>query len=407
MVKLNTQCDVAIIGGGPAGLMTGILLARQGLTVRIFERQCHPRHHIGESLLPATFPILAKAGISHEELASRYQPKFGARFYDTQMDRITTFGFESHNTPASTPSLQVLREDFDSLLVERACTAGCLVQENAEVTQVDYKSASRHLTLTDGSSCGFNFVVDATGQSCMFARKRGTRQLVDGFGHVAVYNYFVDLPPHDQHDPRYITMYVFDGGWVWLIPLAGGVTSVGVVLSRRCVVPGQTAQDQFDRVTATMPRLHRRLQAAKATAPFRTIADYSYRVTEKHGDHFLLVGDAAGFLDPIFSSGVHLAISSADAAADAIVQTLKHNNPSALPQYDAYMRRGFAVFERFVDWFYHRHLVRDLFFMPNQPANIRQAIVDILAGYVWDLNNPLIKTLETSHQAGKTQCATV
>jgi flavin-dependent dehydrogenase len=315
-----TTYDVAIIGGGPAGCATGLYLAQAGLRVVIVEGDRHPRHHIGESLLPDSIGILNELGISSDELAKRWQTKFGARFYDTEQDRLATFGFEPTEGSIS-PAYQVLRQEFDALIWEKASLAGCDTWQNAAVESCDEHSP--RINLKDGRELTAGFLVDATGREAFIARKNKWKRTIPDYGRVAVYNYFADLPPHDHEDPKYITMYVFEGcggGWVWLIPLRDGRTSLGVVYRKPPELPQTTStreESLFWEAVKGMPRLELRLRAARPTEPYRAAGDYSFTVDHKMGPtgtapgglRWAAVGDAAGFLDPIFSSGMHLAIT--------------------------------------------------------------------------------------------------
>ena len=255
--------------------------------------------------------------------------------------------------------------------------------------------------LRGGRSVSCRFLVDATGRQPLLAAKRRTRQIINDYGRVGIYNYFTDLPPHDELDAKYITMYVFDAGWVWLIPLRDGRTSVGIVyrhLPEAAVAAGESRTEAlFWHAVRTMPRLEKRLRAARPTDSFRAISDYSFTVDEKFGGHptggWAAIGDAAGFLDPIFSSGVHLALSSAHQASRGIREKLHNGSDRALQGYAAYMSQGFRVFRAFVHRFYNRDLVRNLFFMPNKPPVIHAAITSILAGHVWDEGNPVLKMI--------------
>jgi flavin-dependent dehydrogenase len=387
--------DVIVVGAGPAGCACGIFLARAGLRVRILEGGKHPRHHIGESLLPGSMRVLRELGITEGEMISRFQRKAGARFYDSEMDRMAEFGFAASDG-GTVPAFQVLREAFDAMLCAKARDAGCEVLEEMKVVGVEEESA--RVGLSDGREMEGRFLVDATGRGAMVARKRGTLKIVKEYGRVAIYNYFAGLAEHDARDGEFITMYVFDGGWVWLIPLADGRTSVGIVWSKK---PGAGSQESevkkeervFWETAGTMLRLEKRLRAARATEEFRAIGDYSYSVSEKFGAKFVLVGDAAGFLDPIFSSGVHLALCSAERASAGIVEKLRTGSDVGLRAYEEFMEQGFRVFGAFVERFYNRGLVKNVFFMENKPAAMHAGVTAILAGEVWDRGNPAMKLL--------------
>jgi flavin-dependent dehydrogenase len=380
-----------------------MFLARAGLRVVIVEGERHPRHHIGESLLPASMPILERLGIGAGELERRFQTKYGARFYDPVADDLAVFRFDP-TTSSDVPAFQVMREEFDLMLAERARAAGCEVREGTVVEGVEEEAG--RVYLRGGEAIEARFVVDASGREAMLAKKRKTLTMNPSYGRVAVYNYFAGLPEHDAEDSRYITMYLFDGGWVWLIPLRDGRTSVGMVLkekqeasSKEQEVEGRSKQEQiFWETAARMPRLEGRLRAARATERYRAIGDYSYTVSEKFGERFVLIGDAAGFLDPIFSSGVHLALASAEEAAAGVIEKLGTGSEEGLAAYADYMDQGYRVFSAFVGRFYNRDLARNLFFMANKPPAIHAAITRILAGHVWEGENPVLKMLG-AHEA--------
>jgi flavin-dependent dehydrogenase len=285
------------------------------------------------------------------------------------------------------------------MLVQKAQAAGCEVMEDMEVVGVDEEANRPRLKLANGRGLTCDFLVDATGRGAMLARKRGGLVMNPAYGRVGIYNYLSDLPPHDAEDAKYITMYLFEGGWVWLIPLADGRTSVGVVLRDKPESgdAGKSREEAiFWRTVAKMPRLEKRLKAARATEDYRAIADYSYTVREKVGERFVMIGDAAGFLDPIFSSGVHLALSSAERAAAGIVEKMHCGSDAKLIEYSRFMDRGYAVFSAFVHRFYSRDLARNLFFMTNKPAGVHAAITRILAGHVWEADNPVLRMIGVS-----------
>ncbi len=391
---MKCRPEIVVIGAGPAGAAVGTLLARRGFDVLLLERDRHPRHHIGESLLPASMPILEELGISTAEMQRRYQPKFGARFYDPRQDRLAVFEFAGRaGDPA--PAFQVWREEFDALLFEKARAAGCAVVEQAEVAQIDTANDGDcpSVTLRDGRHLQARFIIDASGRSALLASARKTKTMLPTLGRLAVYNYYRDLQPHDEHDQRYITMYLFEGGWFWFIPLRDGRMSVGVVLASSALTPGLGAQGQFELAVQRIPRLAQRLARATPLEPFRAASDYSYKVSEKAGKNFALIGDAAGFLDPIFSSGVHLGLNSAQQAAKAVELRLRTGDDSGLESYAKYMQRGFSVFEAFVTRFYNRGLAENLLMTANKMPQMQQAVTQILAGHVWDSNNPVLKMI--------------
>jgi flavin-dependent dehydrogenase len=306
---------------------------------------------------------------------------------------MATFGFEP--TPGSvSPAFQVLREEFDALLADRARAAGCQLWENAFIERFELDPP--RVWLRDGRCLAARFLVDASGRAALIASRRGERRIISDYGRLGLYSYFDNLPSHDAHDPDFITMYVFDGGWVWLIPLRDGRTSVGIVFRDPPSI-SETGQARIDALfwngVQRMPRLQQRLQAARIVQPIRALADYSFVVGQKFGPAWAAVGDAGGFLDPIFSSGVHLALSSAHHAVNGILHKRRTGSDAALRDYQAYMARGFHAFQAFVHRFYNGNLVENLFFMENKPPDIHNAITRILAGHVWDTDNPVLRML--------------
>ncbi len=222
--------------------------------------------------------------------------------------------------------------------------------------------------------------------------------MIPDFGRLAIYNYFSHLTAPESADPyerQYLTMHLIDGGWIWFIPLRNGSTSVGAVLKREVVQKNLNAQEQFFAALAHSPTLLTRIKAATPLAPYRAAGDYSYHCGRKFGPRHVLIGDAAGFLDPIFSSGVHLAIASAARAVEAVDAVLRRQDELALPKYQANLQAGMSVFQAFVERFYQRDLVRNLFFAADRNPMMRTAIINILAGHVWDTGNPLIRMLHT------------
>ncbi len=398
---MKNHSDIAIIGCGPGGAVAGALLAARGYSVSIFDRQQHPRHHIGESLLPASMSILQSIGMDGAYMQAHHQGKFGARFFDPVAERLEVFGFALPTDATPPPTFNVIREIFDLQLRDIAQQRGCRIYENSAIVSLTEKQTPVQIQNRSGETHTCDFVIDATGQAALMARKLGHQEMLPDFGRLAVYNYFSNIPAPESADPferQYLTMHIIDGGWIWFIPLRDGSTSVGVVLKRAAVQKSLDLQQQFFAAIQQSPCLHRRLAQATVLAPYRAAGDYSYHCGQKFGPHHVLIGDAAGFLDPIFSSGVHLAISSAARAADAVDAVLQRGDQGALRQYQADMDAATRVFQAFVERFYQRDLIRNLFFSSDKNPVMRKAIISILAGFVWDLTNPLIQMLQSAVQ---------
>ncbi len=384
--------DVLVVGGGVAGCAAGKFLAQTGLRVVILEKGTHPRHHVGESLLPASMPILKSLGISMQEMAARHQPKYGARFCDSASNRCETFSFSTLGDPP--PAFQVERGDFDAELKSRCLASGCRYEENGPVTTWRPMDGGVEVFAANQQIHRAKFLVIATGRSrlnCSAADGiSDARDISNRFGHLAIYNYYPNLPCAMEDERAYITVHLIANGWIWCIPLRNGDTSIGVVLKGGSVRPGIDHQEQFELALRDCPDLDQRLKGIAPCDEFRAAADYSYRSTVRYGDSWVKIGDAGGFLDPIFSSGVHLALTSAQLAAQAIISHLSNGDTEDLEAFRQKMDWAEMVFEAFIDRFYNRDLVRQLFFADYRPPHIKAALTSMLAGYVWDRTNPVI-----------------
>ena len=392
---MSNDWDVVIVGGGVAGCAAGVWLAKAGMKVLILEKGSHPRHHIGESLLPASMPILADLGISMGEMLNRYQPKYGARFCDSATDRYETFCFaEADQAP---PSFQVSRAEFDAELRSLAVAAGCRYQEHSEVVSWMVQGDRVEVFTSQQQMYHSRFLMIAAGRSRLNHREADgvsdARDISNRFGHLAVYNYFPPFPSALDDERSYITVHLIPEGWIWCIPLRDGSTSIGVVLKQNGVRHGITHREQFESSVQNCPTLWNRLRNITPLDTYRTAADYSYRSKVRYGAGWVKIGDAGGFLDPIFSSGVHLAMNSAQLASQAVIQYLRHDDPSQFETFNHRMDWAEEVFEAFIERFYHRDLVRQLFFADYRPAHMKAAITDLLAGRVWDMDNPIIAML--------------
>ena len=404
---MENHSDIAIIGCGPAGAVAGALLADRGYSVVIFDRDSHPRHHIGESLLPAGMSILESIGMDSRYMQAHHQEKYGARFFDPVVNRLEVFEFAPPDQGEGPPTFNVVRETFDLQLRDMAQRRGCVIHENTAIAALEEEQSPVQIRGESGQTYCCNFLMDATGASAMLAKKLRCREALPDFGRLAIYNYFTDIPAPQSADPferRYFTMHLIDGGWIWLIPLRDGGTSVGAVLKREAIEKNVDLHGQFWAAVKQSPTLYDRLSRSTVSAAYRAVSDYSYQCDRKIGPHHVLIGDAAGFLDPVFSSGVHLAITSAARAADAVDALLRRGEHAALRQYQADMDAALRVYQAFVARFYQRDLVRNLFFSADKNPAMRGAIINILAGYVWDTSNPLIATLQARGLAGGTPC---
>jgi flavin-dependent dehydrogenase len=392
--------DVVVIGGGPAGSTVASLLAHRGVGTILLERERFPRFHVGESLLPHAQPVWDRLGVA-PALAARYLPKHGVRFLDCRTERAQTYAFADALDPVVTHGYQVPRADFDDLLLRHAAERGARVRQEWEVRE----------TLVEGSTVvgvvarepsgrtheiRARVVVDATGRDTLMASRRCARQRLPGLDKTAIFTHFTGVERQGGRDEGTLDLVVFPHGWFWNIPFRGDVNSVGVVCSAtwmRARHPGESLDRFFDRTVEDASWARRLLARARKLNPVRAIADHSYRVDRYGGDGWLSVGDAAGFIDPLFCSGVHLAVHSAALAADEIAAALEAGDVTA-PRWQAYERRVRTAAELFVgavQAFYDGPLA-DRVFEPA-PRAARQALTSLLAGDVFDEQAPWLRAL--------------
>ncbi|MEM7526918.1 MAG: NAD(P)/FAD-dependent oxidoreductase [Pseudomonadota bacterium] len=382
--KVET-CDVLVLGGGPGGSATATLLAEAGLKVVIVEKDRHPRFHIGESLLPHSLTLLDRLGV-RERVAEIGVMKPGAEFIREDGGKTVVFNFDRALFDGPRHAYQVRRDRFDHLLFQRAQEAGAIALEEtmAEVVSCDDDAAQVALRSADGSERFFEakFLVDASGRSTVTA-KRGAEKRPDPRNtSAAIFGHFRGVPRHEGARGGNIRIYLNDPGWMWQIPLSDGVTSLGLVAPRDKIGErGNSLEAFFRDRTSRNPEFARILENAEPVEPLRATGNFSYRATRAYGPSHIRVGDAYGFIDPIFSTGVHLSLTSGTQAADIVLEAL--NKPKQrkrlLERYDRRIERRLS----FVSWFIysiHDPAFRHLMLNPRNLLGIEQAVISLLAG---------------------------
>jgi FAD-dependent halogenase len=310
--------DVVVVGGGPGGSTTATMLARQGHRVTLLERERFPRAHVGESLLPATVPILEALGVRDEIERAGCLRKFGATMVWGREPEPWSWYFRETNVRYP-HAYQVWRPQFDQILLNAARDSGVDVREGTTVASVRFDGGRATGVVTeDGASIEADHVVDASGQRAMMGHALGLRRWDRDFRNMAVYGYFEGAGRLDPPDETNILVESYGEGWFWLIPLHVGVVSVGAVVdsaTSRTRVRGD-ALGEFLQAEIARTTLTRRLLsgALLVDGPY-SLRDWSYTSDRTVGDGWILVGDAACFVDPLFSSGVHLAMSAGTMAA--------------------------------------------------------------------------------------------
>jgi flavin-dependent dehydrogenase len=385
---MRADYEAIVIGGGPAGSAAACRLAGAGRRTLLVERHRFPRFHIGESMLPASNDVFRKLGLEERIGEARFVEKRGASFVTADGCWSSYIDFTSCADVPAPVTWQVLRSEFDRILIEHAAEAGAEVRLGWRTTDVELGSAGVAVTVADPdggeSTVAAEAVVDASGQAGFLAKRLGLREVDEALRNVAVYAHYegVPRPPGARSgDIRIVSRR--DLGWIWFIPLSDAVTSVGAVTTRRQHAErgGETAEEVLDRYLRSTPAAARQTGDARRVSPARFEADFCYAPTAYAGKRWLLAGDAGSFLDPVFSTGVLLALESGIESADAIDAALTAGDLSAraFAAYDRRQRRRFRVFRRFAHGFYDPAF-RDLFLQPTHRFGLLDAIVSVLSG---------------------------
>ncbi len=318
--------DCVIIGGGPAGATVGTLLADYGHKVLILERANFPRHHIGESLMPQTYWTLERLGMLDKLEATDFPRKESVQFVSASGTDSQPYYFTDRDPNAWSVTWQVPRDRFDQMMLDNAREHGAAVREGVRVTEVlfDAAQAVGVRVVADGAveDIRAKVVVDATGMSAILSRQLGIREPDPALRHAAIYAYYKGARRDEgRNSGATIIIHTPDrNGWFWFIPLPDDIASVGVVAppSHLCTGRGDEPLATLLEEIAACPGIHGRLKGAERISQPYVTSDFSYRAKRVSGDGWVLVGDAFGFLDPVYSSGVFLALKSGEFAADAI-----------------------------------------------------------------------------------------
>jgi flavin-dependent dehydrogenase len=383
----DSHCDVLVIGGGPAGSTISALLAERGRDVVLLEKSRHPRFHIGESLLPFNMPLFDRLGVG-KEIEAIGIPKYGAEFSSPWHERPVMYEFVNAMGNPFPSTYQVRRSQFDEILFRNAARKGAKAIEDCRVTGVEFRSGGADVTARepDGAERTWRtrFVVDASGRDTFLASRFKAKERDPKNNTAAIYGHFEGAQRLPGKAEGNITLFWFEHGWFWFIPLADGATSVGAVCFPYYMRSRRTNPERFLLDTiALAPPLAERLRNARLVSAVTATGNYSYSTGSAAGNGYIMVGDAFAFIDPIFSTGVLLAMQSGFAGADTVEVCLDHPRQArrAMKAYDAQVRRGLRVFS----WFIHRIMtpgLRDIFMNPGNQFRLRDALLAVLAGNV-------------------------
>ena len=392
IAKTPFDFDFAVAGGGPAGTSAATSLRQRSHSVVLFERNTFPRFHIGESLLSTANDAFAALGVTKRIETACFPEKWGARLYthDGHASRYVDFTDVREVTRAQT--YQVCREEFDQILLERAREVGVDVREESNVIACEFTRDAAILDVAsriDGATrrVRVRAIVDATGRGGLIARKFNLRTEEPRLANIAIYSHYTGVPRLESERPDDIRLVArSDAGWFWLIPISKELTSVGVVLPKMLYhrLANGSPEESFDRTISDTPVLADLMRNAKREWPVRVEKDFSYSASSYAGDRWVLAGDAGSFLDPVFSTGVSIALESGIEAAAVLHRALLKNDFSAasFAAFSRRQRRRFRRFRRFVVGFYTPQF-RDVFFSPEPPRLLFRSVATILAGK-WD-----------------------
>lgn len=401
------ETEVAVVGAGPGGSSLAGFLRQAGHDVTVFDKDVFPRFHIGESLLPMSIPALLELGLdlSNQPFAMR---KPGALFLDEGSKESLRINFERALAGSFGYAYHVERQFFDHALAMRAEDLGASIRYGTEVHSWSETDDGVELR-EDFGTCRAQFFIDASGQQALIGRHNRSVQQLDRFGRAASFSTFgkVSSPLATKAvGGGDIAIDMCDKGWVWLIPLPGARVSVGLV--ERTPRAGTTAESTLWDCIRGSAYLTEFFAGAEPIAPFRRIANYSYYNLQPSSARSASVGDARAFLDPIFSSGVTIAVLSAQLLAREISSSLQHARTLELDTYWQRCEKAYTTFDRLIERFYRPEWVRNVFFSAGVEDRLMREFTSILAGDVWrDDNDIQAKLLLSRPRTGWGSAATV
>lgn len=390
----NQKTDVLVIGAGPAGTIAASIVNKAGYSVKIVEKQLFPRFVIGESLLPRCMEALDEAGFLEAVKAKGFQEKYGAKF--VKDGKVCDYFFADQFTEGWNYTWQVPRAEFDKTLADTVESMGVPVHYETSVTGIEFNGSNSITTVEDKegnqSTIEARFIIDGSGYGRVIPKLFNLDKPSNLPTRTALFAHTVDLKRNMDEEPNRITIVVHKPGvWVWIIPFSNGVTSLGFVGDGSFFdAYDGTNEEKFRAMIADEPYLEKRFEKVELVFGTRTLQGWSSTCEKFYGEGFVLTGNVTEFLDPVFSSGVTLASVSSQKAAHLVIKKLKGEAVDWEKDYMEPMMQGINTFRSYVMAWYDGTL--DTIFFADKPRQeIKNQICSVLAGYVWDLENPYVK----------------
>ena len=376
--------DVIVIGGGPAGSTAATLLARKGFSVLLLERERFPRFQIGESLLPYNNDLFERLGVADQLAQGDFFPKYGAYFVTGDGKVGCSFRFDQTLEDPYRQSFQVKRAEFDHLLLRNAAANGVEVREQTAVVSVDLADPARAVVRTaKDETLEARFIVDASGHGSILGSRVGAKSDIPSLKKIAVFAHYRGVAREEGKAGGSTVIVVLRNAWFWLIPVTADTMSVGLVVDRDHLLQcGLSPEQILEQTIADTPFVAERMQGAERLTQVYARKDFSFQMRNMVGANYALAGDAAGFLDPIFSTGVFMAMKSADIVADAAEVRLRTGSMKPLRRYERDFTGALEKYFRFITQFYEREFL-EVFMQPSHRFGLMRPIIGVLAGDIF------------------------
>ena len=379
--------DCVVIGAGPAGTTAATLVAEAGFSTLLLEREAFPRFHVGESLMPETYWSFQRLGVLDQMRERGFVKKVGVQFVSSSARESVPFFFDQHDPRECSQTWHVERADFDNMLFENAAAKGADCRDRSRVMDIKFREGNGAMVAyrsEDGElhHIDTRVVIDATGLHALLANRLGLLEYNQDLKKAAIWSYFVN-GERSENPERNTTIILHTSDkkcWFWYIPLSQNSVSVGLVGDHERLLKGdKTPQQQFDEQLEQCPGVKRRLSDASREGDFLVAKEFSYTTKQHAGDNWVLIGDAFGFIDPVYSSGVFLALKSGELAADAVIEGLRKNDLSArqLNSWTAEFKAGMVWIRQLVHAFYTEEFSFGQFMKqhPEHAANLTNLLI--------------------------------